>query len=892
MKTNSRKQFILVAALVVAFTLTTQAVVVSTNLITINVVGVINQAYASGAAYMVGPPLSIAPNDLNTLMPASQVPVGSAVWRMAPPPGNDYTIFSTNTANGWSSNLVFNAGEGFIFMPAGNYTNAWYGEVRQGNWTNTMWTGGYWNQISPFFPMGGNLNTNIMDGFPRSASAAEDELLHWDVSIEDWDSSIAQYRTRNNQRWWQNYLILPGESFLMQTHRYSTNPPTTNWVSFFTADGSSSYAPDYSTNLYVSITNVSTVPSGTSAVTTATLVLHHGGYYSSYTVLYSSCIGSNAYWMPLGSISSTATVTWTNTPNPDSGAWTTYGINATNVAYTNTGMPSMYFCVVANNFSGNPGGIGGINPMGGAGTSLEIHAASKDNNNTPVPFTPALYAQPFGGTYTTITPTPTSTDASQVPVYAFSAASSIGIDPTNIWTLNLGWSGEDYDYWLNVVNPPYPDSGWFGTPSYGKTHLISKAIYGLTNCANLTNFFASYNPIGNALDFSGLTNLKDIELFRAGPLPGINVTGCSSLWRLCVESCGIPGTLDLTGCTSLQDLRGAANNFTNIVFPSTHGNLVHICLRDDTSLPPGFVSSTLDNAFTGLQELLCWGDGQTGKLNLASTALTTIQVYSNQFTEINFTNCPNLKYLWAKENNLSSNAMEHILGEIYTNCIANLDPNAEAKLKQLYLGTASGNHYTTSNGYYFYDQIRSRCFPGSGSDGNHTIDRPQPASVNLGSTHTGSWLLCQSRAERVNELTFDFPVTAGNLLVCYVKCVSGDIAGIYDNQGNNWTEAPCGVVTYTAAPGITGYLHAYYATNCHSGTTYVTVTNYPSGVAMGISEISGAATTVAQLVGAYDYLTASGTTTWNSTTNVIYPTNPSAIGDDWGHYPANINGPR
>ena len=99
MKTNSRKQFILVAAFAVAFTLTTQAVDVSPEA---NTVGIINRAYSGGAGYIIGPPLKIEPKDLNTLLPPSIVPVGSAAWKYNSL-SNDFQVMASNTVKLWEN---------------------------------------------------------------------------------------------------------------------------------------------------------------------------------------------------------------------------------------------------------------------------------------------------------------------------------------------------------------------------------------------------------------------------------------------------------------------------------------------------------------------------------------------------------------------------------------------------------------------------------------------------------------------------------------------------------------------------------------------------------------------------------------------------------------------
>ena len=603
------RSLILVAALAVALNVTpAKAVLVSNG--PPNVVGIINQAHVGGVGYLVGPPLSPSAYDLNTLLPSATTPVGTKVGRFYPSIG-DFDC-STNTVSGWSSNIVFNVGEGFYLLPSADFTNAWYGEVREGNWTNTIITGGsLYSLVAPLFPLGGNLNTNIMQGWPKSGSSG-DRMLPWNVEGQDWRTGFGFYYpsgARSNT-WYLNYMIKPGESFLVRQGTNST-PDTTNWVSSFTVDGGTYGPANRSVGVWVSIANVSTTPS-VPAVTTATITAHNTAAAVNYTLLCSASVGADQVWWPVYTFSGidgdySANITWTNSPNPDPAAWTNsnYGnVLATNVPYSNIGMPSIYFTVQDNPTTPRP--------MGSGSDKLEIHVKA---GNT---FTPVV-------NYTTNTPTKV-TNVFGNDVYELTGA--------DVWQLNLGWNGDDYAWWLQGgdlydKSKILPGLGW---PTNRYPSQPAHAFFNLGSCVNMTNFSAcnfDLDPIQQPLDFSNLGKLRDIELFGSGA-PGITLKGCTNLWRLCIESCNATGTLDLSDCTALQDLRGALNNrptrtgYTNITWPagSAKSNIVHICVRDNPQLSTNLMSSTLDNSFTGLRELLFWGDNQTGPLNLASSNLT------------------------------------------------------------------------------------------------------------------------------------------------------------------------------------------------------------------------------------------------------------------------------
>jgi hypothetical protein len=608
-----------------------------------------------------------------------------------------------------------------------------------------------------------------------------------------------------------NYMIRPGESFMVDRGTNAV-PFTTNWVSFFTVDGGEYSPPNRSSGVWVSIANVFTTPS-VPAVTTATITAHNTSAAINYTLLCSASVDTDQVWWPVCAFTGvdgdySANIIWTNSPNPDPAAWTnsSYGnVLATNVPYTNIGMPSMYFTVQDNPTTPRP--------MGTGGDKLEIQVKT---GNT---FTPVV-------NFTTNTLTKSGNNGNDI--YELTGA--------DIGELNLGWNGNDYDWWLQ---PVLPLLGW---PTNRYQSQPAHAFFNLASCTNMTNFYAcnfnnNSDPIQQPLDFSGLGNLRDIELFNSGA-PGITLKGCSHLWRLCIESCNVTGTLDLSDCTSLQDLRAALNNkptrqgYTNIIWPtgSAKSNIIHICVRDNPQLSTNLMSSTLDNTFTGLQELLFWNDNQGGALNLASSNLTYIQVHTNHLTEINFTNCHNLKWLWAAHNNLGSNALEHILGEVYSNSLAGGN-----HIEQLWL---FDNNYTTSNGYYFFDQIRAVA-----GENNCGIDRPEP-NVDLGN----GWTLCQSRAKAASNLRFDFPNVQGNLLICYARSTSGDFYLDHDDAGNNWILLTNGVppnqfysTPYSSGNG-TGYLRVYYAKNCNARNSNTIYLQGGTDLAMGIVEIGGAST--------------------------------------------------
>ena len=212
------------------------------------------------------------------------------------------------------------------------------------------------------------------------------------------------------------------------------------------------------------------------------------------------------------------------------------------------------------------------------------------------------------------------------------------------------------------------------------------------------------------------------------------------------------------------------------------------------------------------------------------TGSTYVQVYSNHLTEINFTNCHNLKYLWAAYNDLTSGAMERILGEIYSNQL----PQAPYfTIQSVFL---NGNGNTTSNAYWFYDQLRGAADSGPYAQ-YWNIDRPESNMQ-----FDFDWTVCQSRAARnATQLRFDWPNAGGNMLFAYVSTTSGDLDdpnGITDDAENTWVLVDS--VPYNSGAG-TGHLRVYYVASCNATTGQNRV--YAHGgvnTSLGICEIAGA----------------------------------------------------
>lgn len=136
-------------------------------------------------------------------------------------------------------------------------------------------------------------------------------------------------------------------------------------------------------------------------------------------------------------------------------------------------------------------------------------------------------------------------------------------------TLNLGFNRAD-DYGRLSLDAfhehqPQPVTGIAGLPL-------------LTHLARLC---ASRTPLSGRLDLTGLSHLEHVECYQCD-IDSLDLTGCTSLIRLCVENCRLT-ELDLEPVRhGLQDLRAAIQRSDGLTFARLGGPmeaLYHYCVR-------------------------------------------------------------------------------------------------------------------------------------------------------------------------------------------------------------------------------------------------------------------------------------------------------------------------
>lgn len=166
---------------------------------------------------------------------------------------------------------------------------------------------------------------------------------------------------------------------------------------------------------------------------------------------------------------------------------------------------------------------------------------------------------------------------------------------------------------------------------------------------NLEYLCASYSPL-TELDLRGFSAIQFVELFRCRSLYKLSLDSHPVLERLCVEDCDLDD-LDLSGCSGLEDLRGAQNSYTSINWGSIGQSLWHICIRDNPQMTINVPDLT---QFPTLKELLTWNTNQTGALVCNNPSIKEISSHNNHYTSADLNGCTGLRILSLSGSQLAS----------------------------------------------------------------------------------------------------------------------------------------------------------------------------------------------------------------------------------------------
>ena len=270
---------------------------------------------------------------------------------------------------------------------------------------------------------------------------------------------------------------------------------------------------------------------------------------------------------------------------------------------------------------------------------------------------------------------------------------------------------------LSVLNLGFDASdGGETTPLSFRGPQNVSAVYFPAPPTGLRYFAASYNPLTNTLDFTGCTNLEAVECFQASALRHVVLADLPNLKRVCFEDADLQ-ELDLSGNPALADVRGALNNFAEILVARGTGPAVrHWCTRDNPQLAQSF-QDVMTNFFA-LRDLYIWNDNQSGHLAPVSTNLFDLQAADNRYTSADLSGkehlfycvlsgncltnlvldgCTSLRMIDLHGNRLGAAQLDDILEHLDTSApelfSAQLDQNAELP---------------SADGYFHYSNLLAR----------------------------------------------------------------------------------------------------------------------------------------------------------------------------------------
>ncbi|MDP3914540.1 MAG: Ig-like domain-containing protein [Bacteroidota bacterium] len=266
----------------------------------------------------------------------------------------------------------------------------------------------------------------------------------------------------------------------------------------------------------------------------------------------------------------------------------------------------------------------------------------------------------------------------------------------------------------------------------------------------LKEWCSSYSRLVS-LDFSNFTNIETIECFNSLSLKYLQLANTPKLKRVCFEDNDLIN-FDLRDCNSLEDIRGALNNFSTITFPTQTENIWHICVWSNPITNQNLFNNL--SQFPMIAELWIPKTNQQGELVISkshptrsvsiwgwnnkyssldlrgayknSKAHGLININNNQLTTVDIAGCIQIKELNLSYNKLESFAIDKILKQVdeygtsngkidlrsnqpptYTGLvyksnlenrgwIVNTDPNIP--IETISVSSATGTLITTDNG--------------------------------------------------------------------------------------------------------------------------------------------------------------------------------------------------
>lgn len=201
-----------------------------------------------------------------------------------------------------------------------------------------------------------------------------------------------------------------------------------------------------------------------------------------------------------------------------------------------------------------------------------------------------------------------------------------------LFVTDSGVSAFDQVTSLNLGYDNLEDPGIYGPgAAYNHPPQPVAEITDLQLLTDLQQFMAAHSNLAT-IDFSNMANLEFIECFHA-EVEAVDLTGCSSLQRLCLESCRVQA-LDLNPVKStLLDLRYAVQRYLSapVALTPVVGNmatLYHYCTRDQV-----MAYAIPNSQMPALEQRWDWFTGRTTSDTPLPALLTSFITQGNAYPE-------------------------------------------------------------------------------------------------------------------------------------------------------------------------------------------------------------------------------------------------------------------
>lgn len=204
----------------------------------------------------------------------------------------------------------------------------------------------------------------------------------------------------------------------------------------------------------------------------------------------------------------------------------------------------------------------------------------------------------------------------------------------------------------------------------------------------LKEWCSSYNNL-IALDFSNFINIETIECFNCLLLKNVQLTNTPKLKRVCFEDNSLIN-FNLIDCNSIEDIRGALNNYSSIIFPTNTENIWHICVWSNPIINQHLFNNL--SQFPKIADLYIPYTNQQGELIIPKSnpklavdiwawtnkyssldsrgafqnidAYGNLDVHDNELTSVNISGCIQIKRLDLSQNKLNSDVINQILKQV------------------------------------------------------------------------------------------------------------------------------------------------------------------------------------------------------------------------------------